>query len=516
MATLVGYVDGNSGWGGWPSGTVAGDIALITATCNGTLGNMTGWTELPLHSGVLTGSNVDAAWKLLTAEDITNGPASPDTPQGFAMMVVVRGGSEVIESSAGNVGNTGTSTIPGFTKNADCQLIVVLQADRDPADVVGYPTGWTGIDSSVGTYFLQKLSYKQPADYNGEDIACPLPSSQYDGLGIAYEFIGSELDPLTLEAEFVGPHGFVEGVVLNAGDDVIVEPVRLGAGKFVLEATAVTFVDTTPPTYIALAADFVGPHGDIDAFIGKEFEVFADFVGPHGKVDGIVINGYTVEADFVGPSGRMEAVLEVVEELSLEAAFVGPHGGISAQIEFFAIEAGFVGPSGYFEGALLGEAGIWASFTGPSGALAAEINNTIEIEAAFVGPHGYISGQLGEDNRTIEAAFVGPHGALAAELETDIAVFADFVGPTGSLGAEISNPMVINASFVGPHGSVSGEIMRGLRVDAFLRGPHGYVEAYIAEPPTPVEINYSFKKFSMSMTAQGSYNSSLTFILVQP
>jgi hypothetical protein len=509
MATLIGYIDGNSGWSGWPSGTAAGDVALVTATCNGDLGNMTGWEVLPLHSGMLTGSNVDGAWKLLDADDITNGPPVPSVPQGFAMMVVVRGAIAVEERSAGNVDNTGTSTIPGFTKDPDSQMIVVLQADRDPADVVGYPTGWTGIDSSVGTYFLQKLSYKHAADYGGEDIACPLPTSQYDGLGIAYEFTGTALDTVEAsfvgpmgafaselkltgrieDASFVGPMGSFDALLVSLSGDPIEEYIQQDSARLVLESTATGYSDTSPPSYQAAQISFVGPMGRSSTRLTLWPEAEANFVGPHGRFNAALEYGNVIEAGFIGPHGSFSAELDINGPRELSASFVGPSSVFNVQLELFAVDAGFVGPSSAFAASLLSTDGLFAHFVGPGPQFDAELDMTMPLEASFVGPFGYFSGQLGEDVRSVAADFVGPSGRFDAEMYAPESVVVGFVGPMGRTAAQLDVIEEINAGFVGPIGSFNVFIGRGPGIDAFFRGPRPNFNAELEREATGMQLN---------------------------
>lgn len=534
--TLVGFADGNAGWG-WPAGTQANDVAMIVSNGNGRLSGLTGWNALPYHEGVLSGSNTEGAWKVLTSGDVASPAPPPAISQGFCLMAVFRGASGIAEASAGPANTGASSLIPGFTKLSDSKAIVVFQSDRDPVtpSTIAYPSGFTGIVGSVGTYFTAKLSYLDSDSYAGLGITAPLAEIQYNGIGIAFEVYGD--GPPSLSASFVAPkasYSAEASAVNKITEAKFTAPKATYASLVVVETTPPTEVVTNQTgnvfvgsndslfvdkdaTYIAMAAGWQAPRVNWNVRLVTHPEIEAVFVAPKARMDALLEVGPSMTAEWAAPAVRYSANLEINIPLELSADFVAPKSSYEASVLHQELSAGFVAPLAGYSASLLGSDGIVVAFVAPKAAYSAELKNNLELSAEFISPKAGYSAQLGADERTLFIEFKAPVPVMGVELKNAIALDISWDSPKAAFTADLYKPEGLTANFVAPRSNYDATIGYR-RIDAFFRAPipRWSVNLDLIFPPTEGDMDYTFKKMGMEIHASQPGNSSLTFLLIQP
>lgn len=176
----VGSFVSTTGAATWPSGTVAGDYALIVATGNSAV-SATGFSTIGsdyafgAHTASLRG-------KILTSGDISSPPTVTIPASGGYYIVTFRNVATAAQKATAN-STSSPVTCTGFTKAGSSAFVLAVGADRDPV-TPAYVTSWTGIAAGTITYFGMALSYVPSSSYaNGTNVNVPLSAGGNIGAG---------------------------------------------------------------------------------------------------------------------------------------------------------------------------------------------------------------------------------------------------------------------------------------------------------------------------------------------
>lgn len=176
-------VEANSGTVAWPSGTAAGDAAVILIFGNGTLAlTATGFSPDVTNAQVNTAGSLYSTYSKgpLSAGDISSPPTWAGTTFGGIQIYTVQGASGVaFKTNTANV-NGATNTLTGFTKASDSSLIGTLVVDRATSPVtIGSPAGFTGHTQGDTTFFSLRAADIASGSYTNNATV------QWTGLDIA-------------------------------------------------------------------------------------------------------------------------------------------------------------------------------------------------------------------------------------------------------------------------------------------------------------------------------------------
>jgi hypothetical protein len=163
----------------WPTGTVAGDIAIINvASQTPAWSNFSGWTTHINAETIFASLKSHVYSKVLTSGDISTPPSYTGVTNGGHCVAVYRGGSTV--TKVGSVaGDTGTTCdVTGFTKNGSSVGIVGVFVGYGTGQNITPPSGWVEDFEGAITFFDFNVASETPADYtNSTTITWSMASS---------------------------------------------------------------------------------------------------------------------------------------------------------------------------------------------------------------------------------------------------------------------------------------------------------------------------------------------------
>jgi len=240
-------VEANSGTVAWPSGTVAGDSAVILLFGNGSLTlTGTGWTPQDVTAAQINvfGSFYSAFHKVgLTSGDISSPPTYSGCDFGGIMIYVGQNATGInFITNTANVSGT-TNTLTGFTKNAISSLIVTLVIDRTTTTITaGAPSGFSNRGQTITTFFTGASADIAATGYtSGTNVVWSgLESGNTSGAAM-WEFLaptGSSSGYLDFSYR---PHGTIILCNINVKDP--------GAGISTLRFGSIGYNDPSAPGY---------------------------------------------------------------------------------------------------------------------------------------------------------------------------------------------------------------------------------------------------------------------------
>ena len=152
----------------WPSGTVAGDFAIIAhgyhSSTHASMSAANGWQEVRFVQG--DGNFAVVWWKKLTSGDISTPPTINASAAGTPIQTVVyRGPSDMcLKAFADNqnpMGQTTTSvTLPSFGVSATFQGLFMFTSDRGTTGSHTVPGAFSKRNETAATYFRNSVSDK--------------------------------------------------------------------------------------------------------------------------------------------------------------------------------------------------------------------------------------------------------------------------------------------------------------------------------------------------------------------
>lgn len=138
----------------WPSGTQAGDLAILIVRTNNSTATIT-WPGAAADlddiafAGILLGN---ARSKTLTSTDISTPPSYFGSSAGAYYVAVYRGNA-ALTYRAGIFSQTGTTaTVPGFTPAAATNHLIGIVVERDTIGAIDPPSGWVENHQAVTTF----------------------------------------------------------------------------------------------------------------------------------------------------------------------------------------------------------------------------------------------------------------------------------------------------------------------------------------------------------------------------
>lgn len=165
VTTFVGadVVDGAALAISWPSGTQAGDAAIICVVGNGapSWSNFSGWAT-DVNGGVVSTVSLWYCYsKILSAGDVSTPPSYTGATAGGYIVAVYRGATSITfkTSLASDAGSD--AALSGFVKAALSSRVVTAICDRDPGNDMTEPSGFTQRHEEAISFF----------DYAVADIA---------------------------------------------------------------------------------------------------------------------------------------------------------------------------------------------------------------------------------------------------------------------------------------------------------------------------------------------------------
>jgi hypothetical protein len=168
---------GNTGAGSivWPSGTVAGDQAIIllfgdsaSITLTGTSTFVNDWPTSGLDGGSVTAAYHTAS---IASADISIPPTFSGIAFGGYEVIVYSGGAGVnFGNSVQN--NSGTTTpVPGFTKGATSSIVVGVAVSESTAQAYVAPSGFADRENSIISFFACDMADIASGSYtNGTTV----------------------------------------------------------------------------------------------------------------------------------------------------------------------------------------------------------------------------------------------------------------------------------------------------------------------------------------------------------
>lgn len=198
-STVYDTVVSHSSSGGalvWPSGTVAGNQAILWVTGDTSIAlTATGWTTDVNNSEDTGGAGkfYSAFHKAsISAGDISSPPTFTGANFGGYCLVVYSGGSGINFGSSSFTSTNTTTVVPGFTKASTSNKIVGIVSTADGfngvSDVYVQPSGWTQRANTDINYFdLEAADVASSSYTNGTSKTWTGLSSGFDSGGAMWE-----------------------------------------------------------------------------------------------------------------------------------------------------------------------------------------------------------------------------------------------------------------------------------------------------------------------------------------
>lgn len=173
----------------WPTGTVAGDLAVISWMGNSTP-TLTGWT---FGTAIAQGAGGFGGlyWKVLTASDISSPQTATCPSLGHWRVFTFRGPTVNTEkTTAASVAGT-TKSMTGFAKASGSAIILAYAGDRDTQSISPV-SGWNDAGSGTSTYYSQNLSWIYADQYtdNAAVVINQASGNAFGGIGALFEMTG--------------------------------------------------------------------------------------------------------------------------------------------------------------------------------------------------------------------------------------------------------------------------------------------------------------------------------------
>ncbi len=227
--SFVGYSSADKRTGSstisWPSGTTAGDIALIVILSNtGSVSGMSGFTLQTL--GIPnSGSKAFAYFKVLTSGDVSSPPSYSGGSYDSWVCGVWRGPTAIAYKTVLASDGGTTCDVPGFVKAGDSTAVITYCVDRDTnATTITEPSGFTSRANFTQTYYRQMLADVAASGYtDSATITWSGLYNLYNQLGAAFELTGGATATGTLDATEAGDSTSAAGSVLVSGSASISE-----------------------------------------------------------------------------------------------------------------------------------------------------------------------------------------------------------------------------------------------------------------------------------------------------